>query len=313
MFTHAQPGSVIVLRVKRILLALVAAATTAIPAAGPKTSIAHRGASAYAPEHTRAAYELAIAQGADYVEQDLAVTQDGQLVCIHDDSLERTTDVEELFPDRFTTDVNGTKRWMVADFTLAEVKRLDAGRWFDAKFTGERILTWTEAVKVVNNRAGLYPELKSPALYKGRRIDMVALFAAALREGGLDKASDPSRPRLIVQSFDADAIKALSSALPAIPRVLLVGDARSAARWLSEEGLKDVKGIATGIGPAKQILEARPEIVKAAHAAGLTVTPYTFRSQNTGRFADVRAEMDYFLNTLGVDALFTDNPDKFPR
>jgi len=284
-----------------------------MPAAGPKTSIAHRGASAYAPEHTRAAYELAIAQGADYVEQDLAVTQDGQLVCIHDDSLERTTDVEEVFPDRFTTDANGTKRWMVADFTLAEIKRLDAGRWFDVKFTGERVLTWQEAVKVVSGRAGLYPELKSPGLYRGRRIDMVALFVAALRESGLDKASDSVRPRLIVQSFDADAIKALSSALPVIPRVLLVGDARSAARWLSDEGVKEVKSFATGIGPAKQILEARPEIVKAAHAAGLTVTPYTFRSQNTGRFADVRAEMDYFLNTLGVDALFTDNPDRFPR
>jgi glycerophosphoryl diester phosphodiesterase len=281
--------------------------------AGPKTSIAHRGASAYAPEHTRAAYELAIAQGADYVEQDLAVTSDGQLVCIHDDSLERTTDVEEVFPDRFTTDANGTKRWMVADFTLDEVKRLDAGRWFDAKFAGERVLTWQEAVKVVNGRAGLYPELKSPGLYKGRRIDMVALFVAALRGGGLDKAADSPRPHLIVQSFDADAIKSLSSALPAIPRVLLVGDARGAARWLSDEGLKEVRGFATGIGPAKQILEARPEIVKAAHAAGLTVTPYTFRSQNTGRFADVRAEMDYFLNTLGVDALFTDNPDRFPR
>jgi len=290
------------------------AATAALAAAaGPKTSIAHRGASAYAPEHTRAAYELAIAQGADYVEQDLAVTKDGQLVCIHDDSLERTTDVEDIFPDRFTTDANGTKRWLVADFTLDEVKRLDAGHWFDAKFAGERVLTWQEAVKVVDGRAGLYPELKSPALYKGRRIDMVALFVAALRQGGLDKASDSPRPRVIVQSFDADAIKALNDALPAIPRVLLIGDARSAARWLSDEGVKEVKGFATGIGPAKQILEARPEIVKAAHAAGLTVTPYTFRSQNTGRFGDVRAEMDYFLNTLGVDALFTDNPDRFPR
>jgi glycerophosphoryl diester phosphodiesterase len=290
----------------------VTAAAVLAGAAGPKMSIAHRGASAYAPEHTRAAYELAIAQGADYVEQDLAVTRDGQLVCIHDDSLERTTDVEEVFPDRFTADAAGTKRWMVADFTLDEIKRLDAGRWFDAKFAGERVLTWQEAVKVVNGRAGLYPELKSPGLYKGRRIDMVGLFVAALREAGLDKASDPSRPRLIVQSFDPDAIHALSSALPSIPRVLLV-DPRNAAQWLSEEGLAKVKGFATGIGPAKQILEARPEIVKAAHAVGLTVTPYTFRSQSTGRFADVRAEMTYFLTTLGVDALFTDNPDQFPR
>src|SRR5688572_33393349 len=70
----------------------------------PKISIAHRGASAYAPEHTLAAYRLAIVQGADFVEQDLAVTRDGVLVCLHDDSLERTTNVEEMFPERATVD-----------------------------------------------------------------------------------------------------------------------------------------------------------------------------------------------------------------
>src|SRR5262245_33869374 len=96
-----------------------------------KQAVAHRGASAYAPEHTKAAYELAIAQGADYVEQDLAVTRDGALICLHDDSLERTTDVEQVFPDRFVTDAKGAKHWMAGDFTLAEIKRLDAGAWFD--------------------------------------------------------------------------------------------------------------------------------------------------------------------------------------
>ncbi len=298
------------------LAVMLAALAGATGAAGPKISIAHRGASAYAPEHTRAAYELAIAQGADYVEQDLAVTRDGQLVCIHDDSLERTTDVEEVFPERFSADPAGTKRWLVADFTLAEIKRLDAGRWFDAKFAGERVLTWQEAVKVVDGRAGLYPELKSPGLYRGRRIDMVALFVAAVREAGLDASGPAARPPLVVQSFDREAIEALHAALPSVPRVLLI-DGRGAGQLLAANGLKDglaaVKRIATGIGPAKQILEARPDLVKAAHDAGLTVTPYTFRSQSTGRFANVRAEMDYFLNTLGVDALFTDNPDQFPR
>ena len=65
-----------------------------------KTVVAHRGASAYAPEHTLAAYKLAIEMGADYVEQDLAVTKDGVLICLHDASLERTTNVEQMFPDR---------------------------------------------------------------------------------------------------------------------------------------------------------------------------------------------------------------------
>jgi glycerophosphoryl diester phosphodiesterase len=283
------------------------------PARADKMAVAHRGASAYAPEHTRAAYELAVAQGADYVEQDLAVTRDGALICLHDDSLERTTDVEEIFPDRFIVDrATGVKRWMAADFSLAEIKRLDAGRWFDAKFAGERLLTWQEAVEVVRGRAGLYPELKSPALYRNRNVDMMALVVAELRRGGFDRPPASGRPPLVLQSFDPEALRALASAVPAIPRVLLL-EPWGAARWLSESGLEELKAFATGIGPHKLILDGHPEIVTAAHQAGLTVTPYTFRSAATGRFTDVRTEMAYFLDTLGVDALFTDNPDKFPR
>ena len=73
-----------------------------------KAVVAHRGASAYAPEHTLEAYRLAIEQGADFVEQDLAVTKDGVLVCIHDLTLDRTTNVEEVFPTRFSEDTSGT-------------------------------------------------------------------------------------------------------------------------------------------------------------------------------------------------------------
>ncbi len=95
-----------------------------------KTVVAHRGASAYAPEHTAAAYRLAIEMGADFVEQDLAVTKDGVLICLHDASLERTTNVEEVFPNRSVSiSLEGRTRraWVANDFTLAEIKRLDAG------------------------------------------------------------------------------------------------------------------------------------------------------------------------------------------
>ena len=108
--------------------AVVTAALCLSPGLSPamKRSVAHRGASSYAPEHTLAAYELAIVQGADFVEQDLAVTKDGVLVCIHDVSLERTTNVEEVFPDRGVEPPAGAgtgRRWPVNDFTLAEIKR----------------------------------------------------------------------------------------------------------------------------------------------------------------------------------------------
>src|SRR5215510_8698136 len=109
---------------------------------GKKILVAHRGASAYAPEHTVEAYRLAIEQGADFVEQDLQITKDGALVCLHDLTLERTTDVEEVFPDRFRADVSEdqpadsrpAKHWYVSDFTLGEIKLLYAWSGFNPEF-----------------------------------------------------------------------------------------------------------------------------------------------------------------------------------
>jgi len=273
-------------------------------------SIAHRGASAYAPEHTLAAYRLAIEQGADYVEQDLAVTKDGVLICLHDDSLERTTNVEELFPDRAVVDaVTRQRRWFAVDFTLAEIKRLDAGSWFAQAFAGQRVPTWAEAVEAVGTAAGLYPELKSPALYRDRGVDMERLFLESFAT--LKLATRPASS-LILQSFDDLVLRQLARDLPEVPRTFLI-EVPDAARWLSERGLQEVGEFATGIGPNKRLLDGRPEIVKAAHEAGLTVTPYTFTSRAPGRIPDVREEMRYYLEELGVDVLFTDNPDLFPR
>jgi glycerophosphoryl diester phosphodiesterase len=289
----------------------VLAAQAGAPPAGDvrPRAVAHRGASAYAPEHTLAAYRLAIEQGADFVEQDLAVTKDGALVCLHDDTLERTTNVEEIFPDRATRDpVTGARQWLAVDFTLAEIRQLDAGSWFDARFSGQRVPTWEEAVAAVGSAAGLYPELKSPPLYRARGVDMTALFVESVRRLGLDRPVG----RLVVQSFDDQVLRELAVALPALPRTFLI-EGRDGARWLSDAGLAEIARFATGIGPAKRLLDGRPELVRAAHAAGLSVTPYTFTSRAPSRFSDVRAEMRYYLSDLGVDALFTDNPDRFPR
>jgi glycerophosphoryl diester phosphodiesterase len=285
-----------------IVVATVALAAAQRPPDARKRSVAHRGASAYAPEHTLAAYRLAMEQGADYVEQDLAVTKDGALICLHDDSLERTTNVEELFPDR--------KPWLAVDFTLEEIKQLDAGSWFDAKFAGERIPTWEEAVAFVGNRAGLYPELKSPPLYRARGIDMNAIFIASLQRLQLE-ASPPER--LVVQSFDDIVLRELTKVLPSLARTFLI-EARDGARWLTPEGLGEIAGFATGIGPTKRLLDGKPDLVQQAKKAGLTVTPYTFTSRGAAtRFEDVADEMRYYLTELDVDALFTDNPDRFPR
>jgi glycerophosphoryl diester phosphodiesterase len=280
---------------------------------GTKTLVAHRGASAYAPEHTLASYRLALEQKADFVEQDLAVTQDLVLICLHDESLERTTNVEEVFPDRAVVDpATGRKRWLAVDFTLAEIKQLDAGSWFDARFAGERIPTWEEAVALVGTAAGLYPELKTPALYRARKIDQTALFVESVKRLNLHTRRPGS---LIVQSFDEQPLKDLTHQLPSLPRTFLI-DNRDGERWLNDAGLSEIATFATGIGPAKALLDGRPEIVRAAHARQLTVTPYTFTTRSpfgSGRFPSVTDEMRYYLSDLDVDAVFTDNPDRFPR
>ena len=277
-----------------------------------KTNVAHRGASGYAPEHTLVAYRMALEQGADFVEQDLAVTKDRVLICLHDASLERTTDVESKFPDRATvTTIEGRTRkaWLANDFTLAEIKTLDAGSWFSPKFAGERIPTFDEAVALVKGRAGLFPELKTPEIYKGREVRFEALVAAALDRHGLrGPRADPKTP-VILQTFGEETARNLAAMKIGVPVVLLIGspggwDAARVAQW---------KGVVQGFGPNKGMLLKTPDFVTWAHAQGQTVVPYTFRAAETGTYTSVKAEMEHFLYTLGVDGVFTDNPDQFPR
>jgi glycerophosphoryl diester phosphodiesterase len=301
------------LRSAVILCAVVAMTMPGAAQYSKKTVVAHRGASAYAPEHTLAAYRLAIEQGADFVEQDLAVTKDGVLICLHDASLERTTNVEEVFPDRYTTialEGRTRKAWVANDFTLAEIKRLDAGSWFDPKFKDEKIVTFDEAVALVKGKAGIFPELKTPEIYAGRDVKFEELVAAALDKHGLrGPKADPTTP-FILQTFGEASARKLAAMKIGVPVVLLIGNAEG---FGTAAAVKAWKGVVQGFGPAKQIVLKNPDFVKWAHAEGMTVTPYTFRSSDTGTFADVTAEMSHYLNTLGVDALFTDNPDKFPR
>lgn len=286
-------------------------AMTLVAASTPrKLLVAHRGASAYAPEHTLAAYRLALEQGADFVEQDLAATRDGVLICLHDPTLERTTDVEQVFPDR-SRETNGRRQWFAGDFTLDEIKRLDAGVWFGPSFAGARVPTFQEAIDLVRGKAGLFPELKAPELYRDRGMDMEPLVVAALKQNALDRGADARTP-VILQSFDATALQSLARHLPSVDRTFLL-DPRGAERWTTDGGLKEIAAFATGLGPSKLLIERDSTLVDRAHAAGLTVIPYTFRSSSTGRFPSVRDEMRHYLTVIGVDGLFTDNPDEFPR
>jgi glycerophosphoryl diester phosphodiesterase/Zn-dependent protease with chaperone function len=300
-------------RVAGVALMLLAA-SMAVHAQNPrKTNIAHRGASGYAPEHTLASYRLALEMGADFVEQDLAVTKDGMLICLHDPTLDRTTNVEELFPDRSTVvtwEGKTVRSWLANDFTLAEIKQLDAGSWFDAKFKGERVPTFDEAVALVKGKAGMFPELKTPEVYAGRPVNFEQLVADALDKHGLRGAkADPKTP-LILQTFSEPGARKLAAMKIGVPVVLLINSGRN---WDSADKVRAWKGTVNGFGPAKEIVATNPDFVKWAHAEQMIVTPYTFRASNTGKYANVKAEMEHFLYTLGVDGLFTDNPDQFPR
>src|SRR5262245_36463036 len=309
--------------VRRLIIAAPIFALTILVFAqsGKKILIAHRGASAYAPEHTIEAYRLAIEQGADFVEQDLQITKDGALVCLHDLTLERTTDVEEVFPDRFRADVSEdqppgsrpTKHWYVSDFTLGEIKRLDAGSWFNAKFKGSRVLTFQEAIDLIRGKAGLYPETKAPEVYGARGFDMEKLVLETLKKNHLDTpGADPKTP-VIIQSFSPESLRKMRFDLKTkLPLMLLITGVTQ-NKWLSADGMKRMKEFADGVGPVKGLVEGAPEIVRWAHDAGLTVTPWTFRSASTGQYKDAREEMRHYLFDYGVDAMFTDNPDLFPR
>ncbi|MFD9410765.1 glycerophosphodiester phosphodiesterase [Streptomyces sp. NPDC059989] len=171
-------------------------------ALGAPVVYAHRGASAYAPENTLEAIDLAMRLGIDWVENDVQRTKDGELVVIHDDTLSRTTDAEELFPNR--------RPWRVKDFTAAEIARLDAGSWFDEEFAGARVPTLREYMnRVQRNQQRLLLEIKKPELYPGIEEQTLKLLGEL---GWLDERHVTQR--LVVQSFSADCVRLVHGLRP---------------------------------------------------------------------------------------------------
>ncbi|MFJ9418462.1 MULTISPECIES: glycerophosphodiester phosphodiesterase [unclassified Streptomyces] len=188
------------------LSALVVSSPTAQAAAdGHSTvAIAHRGAPTHAPENTLASIDEAHRLGDVWVENDVQRTKDGELVVLHDNSLARTTNVEQVFPDR--------KPWNVKDFTLNEIQKLDAGSWFSPSFEGERVPTLEDYMdEVEDNGQKLLLELKSPELYPGIELQTLTQLR---HQGWLDRSH--VKRRLIIQSFNAGSVKTVHSIRPDI-------------------------------------------------------------------------------------------------
>ena len=282
-------------------------------------NIAHRGASAYAPEHTIAAYELALDMGADYVEQDLQLTKDGVLVCLHDATLERTTNVEDIFPGRSVAVASkqGTKHtWPVSDFTVSEIRQLDAGSWFSSKFIGEKIPTFQEVIDRVQRderNVGLYFETKNPEEYDKLGLNMEKEVVRVLAANGFKSEAVRARTPVFVQSFSAKSLKRFRSLVGhTYPLVQLIGYPES-DEMLTEKGIRQVSMYASGVGVALPILLDDLSKAFLIRQAGLELHPYTVNADRVPKkFLDASQYMTFLFNEVGATGVFTDNPDLFP-
>ena len=220
--------------------------------------IGHRGASAYAPEHTLESYRLAKDMNADYIEIDLQITKDGALVASHDDSVDRTTD--------------GTGK--IAELNLAEIKQLDAGSWFNKEnpdkakdeYTGARIPTLQEVFEEFGDDVNYYIETKQP----DKRIGMEQKLLALLDQFNLLDESLP-KGQVIIQSFSANSLKAIHELNSDIPLIKLAETKE--VDNPTKENFELISEYAAGVGVYYK--NADKAYIAAAREAGLLVHPFT--------------------------------------
>lgn len=234
------------------------------------SNVAHRGATAYTPENTIAAFDLAVDMKADYIEIDVQRSKDGELVLIHDTTVDRTTD--------------GTGK--VGDLTLEQLRSLDAGSWKGEQFAGEPIPTFEEILDHYHGKIGILIELKAPELYPGIEEQV----AAALIERNLHK---PQNEKIIIQSFNFESIKKMDQLLPKVP----IGVLTSNRADTTLEALQEFSTYADWFNPGYGIVTE--ELVNQVHSLGMQIGSWTVRSQEA---AD-------FLFEMGVDAIISDYPD----
>lgn len=287
--------------------------------------IAHRGASAYRPEHTLAAYQLAIEQGADFIEPDLVMTQDHVLVCRHENEISQTTNVAdhpEFAERRKAKTVDGVEAlgWWVEDFTLAELKtlrcreRIPQLRPANTSFNDQiEIPTFAEALALAQQHGrGIYPELKHPTFLREQGVDPVPTFINAVREAGGQSAADI----MFVQCFEVGAIRTLAEMSSIRWQCVQLASADGGpwdqrdlayADMLAGDGLRRIAEYARGIGVEKPLviprdasnnLAAPTDLTARAHVANLVVHAWTFRPENFFLPASLRAGATNAQETL---------------
>ncbi len=290
-----------------------------LAAADQPIVIAHRGASGYLPEHTLPTKALAHAMGADFLEQDCVLTKDDVPVVLHDIYLDTISDVAMKFPDRKRA--NG--RFYALDFTLAEIKTLNASERFSEK-TGKQVYpnrfpkgassfsipTLEEELQFIQGLnksagriAGIYPEIKQPKWHRSEGHDISAIVLPILRRYGYATKNDPC----YVQCFEFEEVSRIRAELGWQGWLIqLTGTIKMDA---AKEGrLEDFATVADGVGPA--ISQNIVEVTQRAHALKLRVHPYTLRVDDLPKWAKGTDELlDVLFNQAQVDGLFTDFPD----
>lgn len=244
--------------------------------------IAHRGASAYAPEHSLFAYELAVKMRADYIELDVHMTKDGELVSIHDSSIDMP---------------NGKKA--IKDTTFNELKSVPRESTnegpipvsFPTNIDLVRIVSTEEIFSHFRDEVNYYIEIKSPKSYPG----IVEELLLQLKDYGL--LSDKEMlPQVILQSFDAETLKLVHKLEPTIPLIQLYSVKNETIP--TKRKLRKVATYASGIGINENVVTE--EFVKLVHSEKLHLHPYTVNEE----------EAIQRMIELGVDGVFTDVPDK---
>lgn len=307
----------------RILFALLVLLLPMTSAVANPIIIAHRGASGERPEHTLAAYALAIEQGADFIEPDLVLTKDGVLVARHENEISETTNVADRpdFADRKATKVidgDSFTGWFTEDFTLAELKTLrakerlpqlrGANTAFDGKFevpTFDEILALARDEGTKRGRVvGVYPETKHPSYFARIGLPHETPLLEALERFG-HRAKDAP---IFIQSFEVGNLAALREKTK-LRLIFLMADEGgppdlpgiSYRNMALFEGLSETAKFADGIGVAKAMviprgadgrLAAPTTLVADAKQAGLAVHVWTFRRENYFLPAEHRAGPD---------------------
>ncbi|MCI2957882.1 glycerophosphodiester phosphodiesterase [Agromyces atrinae] len=296
--------------------------------------IGHRGASGYRPEHTRSAYELAVALGADAVEPDIVATRDGVLVLRHENEISGTTDVAERaeFASRRTTrEVDGQRLtgWFTEDFTWAELATLRArerigairasSATFDGRFPILRLADLFELLDTASEErgsgVGMVAEIKHATHFAEAGLPLDELFAAEAAEAGWALDDD----RVTFEAFELDVLDRLGARSAGSRRVFLLEDAgapfdqvraRGAdalpyAQYLTPAGLDGLVGRVDGISIPKNLVLATsgPGLIGEAHARDLAVFTWTLRPENRFLAAEHRRGRD--------KAAFGDWPTEF--